>query len=386
MHQDDIGKPRDQVTSSRLAELNSYVPVSVFKGELNQETIRQFQVFSVNKVVALTGSNHEERLRLNDLCRSQGVSFIAAETMGLFGFAFNDFGPKFIVSDTNGEQAKSGMISAVSKDNDGVVACIEDSRHGLEDGDYVTFTEVQGMTELNGIEPRKVTTTGPFTFKIGDTSSFADYKAGGYFNQVKMGKEFNFKTFRESFKNPEILTSDFAKFDRPLQLHLCFQALDVYVKQYSQLPLSRNDKNATEFLEIVKKLAKELQDAPELNDKLIKEFAFQARGDVPAMNAVLGGFVAQEVLKASSGKFMPIHQYMYFDSLESMPKAGVTESDAQPLGTRYDSQIAVFGQGFMNKIAGARQFLVGAGAIGCEMLKNWAMMGLGKSLRASHPF
>ena len=24
-----------------------------------------------------------------------------------------------------------------------------------------------------------------------------------------------------------------------------------------------------------------------------------------------------------------------------------------------------------------RQFLVGAGAIGCEMLKNWAMMGLG---------
>ena len=24
-----------------------------------------------------------------------------------------------------------------------------------------------------------------------------------------------------------------------------------------------------------------------------------------------------------------------------------------------------------------RQFLVGAGAIGCEMLKNWALMGLG---------
>lgn len=29
--------------------------------------------------------------------------------------------------------------------------------HGLEDGDYVTFSEVKGMTELNGIEPLKIT-------------------------------------------------------------------------------------------------------------------------------------------------------------------------------------------------------------------------------------
>jgi ubiquitin-activating enzyme E1 len=36
----------------------------------------------------------------------------------------------------------------------------------------------------------------------------------------------------------------------------------------------------------------------------------------------------------------------------------------------------VFGSEFHAKITNARQFLVGAGAIGCEMLKNWAMMGL----------
>jgi ubiquitin-activating enzyme E1 len=37
------------------------------------------------------------------------------------------------------------------------------------------------------------------------------------------------------------------------------------------------------------------------------------------MVALFGGLVAQEVLKACSGKFHPIHQFLYFDSLESLP-------------------------------------------------------------------
>lgn len=37
----------------------------------------------------------------------------------------------------------------------------------------------------------------------------------------------------------------------------------------------------------------------------------------------------------------------------------------------------MFGKEFQQKIANTREFLVGAGAIGCEMLKNWGMMGLG---------
>lgn len=94
------------------------------------------------------------------------------------------------------------------------------------------------------------------------------------------------------------------------------------------------------------------------------------------MVAVIGGFVAQEVLKACSAKFHPMVQSMYFDSLESLPTELPTEADCQPLGSRYDGQIAVFGKIFQQKIADTRQFLVGSGAIGCEMLKNWSMMGL----------
>jgi ubiquitin-activating enzyme E1 len=42
---------------------------------------------------------------------------------------------------------------------------------------------------------------------------------------------------------------------------------------------------------------------------------------------------------------------------------------------RYDDYIAVFGRELQEKMQQLSFFLVGAGAIGCEMIKNWAMMG-----------
>ena len=66
------------------------------------------------------------------------------------------------------------------------------------------------------------------------------------------------------------------------------------------------------------------------------------------MNAAIGGVAAQEVMKACSGKFMPIKQWLYFDALECLPedKSKITETSAKPLNTRYDGQAAVFGHDF----------------------------------------
>lgn len=121
-------------------------------------------------------------------------------------------------------------------------------------------------------------------------------------------------------------------------------------------------------------LAKNIES--EADEKVLTELSYQATGDVSPVVAVIGGFVAQEVLKACSAKFHPMVQHLYFDSLESLPAQLPTEAECQPTGSRYDAQIAVFGKTFQDKIANHRQFLVGSGAIGCEMLKNWSMMGV----------
>ena len=51
------------------------------------------------------------------------------------------------------------------------------------------------MTELNGCEPKKVKILGPYTFSIGDTSSYEDYVRGGVVTQVKMPEKRSFVSF-----------------------------------------------------------------------------------------------------------------------------------------------------------------------------------------------
>ncbi|KAJ3070096.1 hypothetical protein HDU98_006858 [Podochytrium sp. JEL0797] len=372
LHMSDIGKPRAQATVHRLAELNSYVPVSVLDAELTEAELKKYQV------VVLTDASLAEQHRVNEITHRNGIKFIAADMRGLFGSVFNDFGEEFLVVDQTGEEPIHGMIAGISSEENGLVTCLEDHRHGLEDGDYVTFHEVQGMEALNGCEPRKITVSGPYTFKIGDTSNLGNYKTGGIFTQVKQPKTLKFASLKDSLKAPEFCFSDYAKFDRPPQLLVAFQALDAFRTAHGVLPLPRNESHATEVLNNAKAINAQSATPIDLDEKLIKELAYQARGDVTPMAAVLGGLVAQEVLKACSGKFSPIFQHLFFDSLESLPVGTVlTEQSCRPQGTRYDGVIAVFGIEFFTKLTNARQFLVGAGAIGCEMLKNWAMLGLG---------
>jgi ubiquitin-activating enzyme E1 len=66
----------------------------------------------------------------------------------------------------------------------------------------------------------------------------------------------------------------------------------------------------------------------------------------------------------------------YYDCAEALPDEPLPMEEVAPLGCRYDSQIAVFGRTMQSQLANLNMFLVGAGAIGCEMLKNWAMMGV----------
>jgi len=105
-------------------------------------------------------------------------------------------------------------------------------------------------------------------------------------------------------------------------------------------------------MEIFKDLNEKSQNKiDEIDEKLLREFASQATGDVCPMQAVMGSMAAQEAMKACSGKFMPVMQWMYFDSLESLKEEGQDESEDQyqPQNSRYDSQIAVFGKDFQKK-------------------------------------
>ncbi|WVQ72739.1 hypothetical protein IAR50_002299 [Cryptococcus sp. DSM 104548] len=372
LREEDIGKSRAEVTAPRLAELNTYVPVSILPGagEISPEMIDPYQV------VVLTNATTRKQVEIDEYARQKGIYFISADVRGLFGSVFNDFGKDFACVDATGENPQTGIIAAIDQDEEGIVTCLDETRHGLEDGDFVTFSEVKGMEALNGAEPRKVSVKGPYTFSIGDTRGLGEYRTGGLFTQVKMPKILQFKSLKESLAEPELFITDFAKWDRPQTLHVGFQALSAFYEKLGALPRPRHAGDAQQVIALAKEIHAANKGEGELDEKTLTELSYQATGDLSPMVAVIGGFVAQEVLKACSAKFHPMQQNMYLDSLESLPTNIPSEADCQPIGSRYDGQIAVFGKTFQDKIANIKQFLVGSGAIGCEMLKNWSMMGL----------
>ncbi|GAV27416.1 hypothetical protein PMKS-000883 [Pichia membranifaciens] len=375
LSESDIGTKRAQATLPRLAELNQYVPINVVDA-LTPEVIKTFSV------VVATNLPLSKQLELNELTHANNIRFISADVRGLFAQAFVDFGDSFAIFDQTGEEPKTGIVSDIEKD--GTVTMLDDNRHGLSDGDFVKFSEIKGIEKLNDGSIYKIKVLGPFAFQLVDFNpEWGTYQKGGLYTEVKTPIKVSYQNLATQLRTPEYVMSDFAKFDRPPQLHLGFQALHEFqIENNGQLPGPHNEEDATTIVNLAKKLAAKYPDIlaeADVDEDLIRELAYGARGDLPAMVALYGGFLAQEVLKACSGKFVPIKQWLYFDSLESLPESDEykrTEETCKPINSRYDNQIAVFGLDFQRKLANLKIFLVGSGAIGCEMLKNWAMMGI----------
>ena len=56
---------------------------------------------------------------------------------------FCDFGENFTVFDTNGEPLRACIVSHISQAEQGVVTVHDEQRHDLEDGELVTFEELE---------------------------------------------------------------------------------------------------------------------------------------------------------------------------------------------------------------------------------------------------
>ncbi|KAK1317591.1 Ubiquitin-activating enzyme E1 2 [Acorus calamus] len=374
--EEDVGKNRALACVQKLQELNNAVLISAITTKLSKEQLSNYQA------VVFTDLTLEEAIEYNDYCHNHQppISFIKSEVRGLFGNVFCDFGPEFTVVDVDGEEPHTGIIASISNDNTALISCVDDERLEFQDGDLVVFSEVEGMTELNDGKPRKVKNARPYSFFLEeDTSNFGLYKRGGIVTQVKQPKILNFKTLREALSDPgDFLLSDFSKFDRPPFLHLAFQALDKFRCEVGRFPVAGSEEDARKLIALANNINESSGEnrVDEVDGKLLRHFAFGARAVLNPMAAMFGGIVGQEVVKACSGKFHPLFQFFYFDSVESLPTEPLEAGEVMPLNSRYDAQISVFGSRLQKKLEEANIFVVGSGALGCEFLKNLALMGV----------
>lgn len=130
-----IGRNRAESCIKQLSELNNYVTTNILTGDLSEDLIK-----NNFRVVVLTETSDREQKRIAEICRAHRVSLIVADTKGLFGQVFCDFGENFIVYDDDGLTVKSGQIVSITKEKEGIVTT--EKWHNLYDGEYVTFTGV----------------------------------------------------------------------------------------------------------------------------------------------------------------------------------------------------------------------------------------------------
>ena len=362
----DLGMNKAVSVRNKLAELNMYVDVRTTSfNPLNEMAMEDYDL------VILVDYNTDDQIKLNKLCRKNSVKFISARTAGLFGQVFTDFGENFVVNDIDGEQPLQSIV--INIDSEGNVLVSDSTPHGLTNSDKIEFVEVEGM-DINN-KPFSIKVKSPISFQILDYSTDQNYITGGIVKQLKLSETINFKSMEASFKSPEFVITDFENFDRPNESHLAFLTMDMFKEKYDHLPSPWNQVDANNFLELAKNVDPDTEISLSTNE-ILKKFSYICQGDLAPMQSVIGSIVAQEAIKACSHKFKPIHQWLYFDSLNSLAESDLVPEDCVSQKSRYTNQIKVFGNEFQTKLANQNWFVVGSGAIGCELLKNFAMIGL----------
>lgn len=96
------------------------------------------------------------------------------------------------------------------------------------------------------------------------------------------------------------------------------------------------------------------------------------RTQISPINSFWGGIITQEIVKLT-GKYSPIRQWLHHEYFEVLPEGEVSRT---LLNTRYSDYSILFGDDFVRRAGESSPFVIGAGALGCEFIKMFALMGV----------
>ena len=372
----------------KLKLLNPYVEITKYKGKYI-EGIKKFNIIIITEIM-----NIGDLYELNNFCRKNNIKFIYTLNLGLTGYLFNDFGDIHLVYDLNGEKKLSYEIFNIEeKENENKYEIFlnikNDETFRLKEGDFVIFKKVKGLDFLNDSKKRKITKINENSFEIEkDEKSNGKYLSDGIVEKIKNSKKLKFESFQNNFIKPNhnFIKIDDTKLKSNILLHCAFVGLHIFYSTNNILPQLNDLEKGKKIVELSKEyyliLKEKYPDYLTTKKKRIVEFDENyilnvirwSKAEINPLCTFLGGIVSQEALKIK-GKYMPIYQWLRFDFFETINNLP-NNINRNLLNCRYDDQIAIFGQELQEKLKDLNIFMVGAGALGCEYIKNFALMGI----------
>ena len=383
---------------------------------------------------------YKQQEEWNQYCRrrhptSSLMKFVSVETAGVYGRIFCDFGSRHKVYDADGETPLVIPLDRVEivnnngdKNSPGggasaatlLIKAVEGERHDVSKDDIIAFQGSDGST-LEDIPCRvvKVLTPEKIHVEIISTTITADDENSNQnsivandlidiinakatsFSRQKQVQEVSFQSLKESLTEATTLlhrdgTSsrqifapcDFEKsFDnsRRKAVFNSFQALDYFVRKNNRMPRSSDWKS---FSRMAAQTTSDLDsgvvdghnddDDCDQMDKEWKRHCHNFLRTCPAkfvpLQAIFGAIASQECLKAISGLYNPIQQFLLYDCDEVLdePNEDSNTQEETTTGLSY-----ILGSETVRRLQNQKLFVVGSGAIGCEILKNIAAMEAG---------
>ena len=373
---------RDEGCVHKLAELNPYVNVNVLKDDLIS-SIELYDIIIITELI-----NFDLLNKINEICRKKYIGLIYGVVLGLITFIFVDFGEEFIIKNLNGEEPKKFFIKNISKSKKCLISIDPSSIQtiSLKNGDFVRIKEIEGMTELNN-KIKKIEAKSLTEFYIEDDSTnYNEYIKGGILEEFKREIKIKYLRFKDCLVEPkhkEKLIDD----EKDQIRHSIIYGILEYYDKYNSLP-ELNDENKSQ---IIVKISKEYFENQKNSNEWFKEtnedfdeemalnLAKWSRAEISPICNFIGGIMAQEIVKYT-GKYTPNEQWIWFDFYNSVKNLKNKECILN--NSRYDEQISIFGNDIQNKLTNTNIFLIGAGALGCEYLKIFSMMGVSTAKNA----
>ncbi|OQR97846.1 hypothetical protein ACHHYP_09856 [Achlya hypogyna] len=342
-------------------------------------------------VLFSSGLTREEIVGLNEFCRVQvpPIGTIVVESRGLLGSVFVDFGPAH-----EAWEEETLEFTVTSADiSTGAVTVREDAiEQYLQPGDVVDFSfcqapEAPALPWLHAQQLRVVEITAENACRVDLTPVRGVMRKLDLAQQPRL--KLRRKSFRESILTPAVVESLYygnAKDqERSLLLHCVLHGLHTFEQTHGCVPECNNPQHAAEVIKLIRAFVASSQAAKctaptiPLSESSLLELVRCAGAEFTPLSATIAGLAAHEVLKFS-GRGCPLTQVWYTDVVHVLPPRAELQKETSffdPLGSRDAHMRAIFGSAALARLQAARIVVVGCGAVGSELLKNLAVLGIG---------
>ena len=332
----------DTTCISYFQQLNNYVDVQVLNFTVQNLKKSNIDVLIQTKLTKIIGTNP---IKMNDLCRSNGIKYILCSVMGYVGYIFSDFGTSHTIHDWNGEKYKSCFVKNIEHTTTQTLLYLDNVGNDEQfcQGDYFKFSENSGMEGTYQAEKvNKIDENCQVLIINGILNLSSNTKLHIY--EVKPDQIMSFKTLKTvldegpTYPNVTINETNHQK---------CINVIE-------------------DIHSIIKK--------PILIDKtdhLFKGLPINTRFEFPIVGSMVGAIVASEMLKLG-GKYTPLHQECLINYSELYDEKELYKSKTI---TKHLDLHKLLPKKMIQYLKKMNVFVVGCGALGCEYLKLLSMLG-----------